>query len=161
MANDPVAIVREFYRRMNTNDYTHAAALFSDDYVLDWPQSNERIRGRARFVAVNEEYPTRGRWRFTIHRVVANQTEAVSDVTVADDATTTRAITFTTTESGKIVRQTEYWVDEYHAPENRAHLVEPIEPGGGSDAGPRGARRTSGWGRGPDRGHHQDAAGRR
>lgn len=52
---------------------------------LDWPQSGERIRGRENYAAMNEQYPTTtGRWTFTINRLVENDQEAVSDVTVSD-----------------------------------------------------------------------------
>ncbi len=34
-----------------------------------------------------------------------------------------RAITFTTVHGGKISRQTEFWPENYPAPDNRQHLV--------------------------------------
>lgn len=112
---------------MQANDFRGAAEMFSKDFVLDWPQSNERIRGRANFVAVNEEYPASGRWRFTIDRVVGNDREAVSDVGVTDGVIEARAITFSTLSNGRIARQTEYWPEPYAAPKNRRHLTEPID----------------------------------
>ncbi len=119
-----VAVVKEFYRRMNSNDFRFAAQMLSDDYTLEWPQSKERIRGRANFVAVNEEYPASGRWSFTIHRIVGSAIEAVSEVSVTDGSILARAITFTSVQAGQITRQVEFWPDNYPAPANRAHLVE-------------------------------------
>ncbi len=101
--------------------------MLSHDYVLEWPQSRERIRGRANFAAVNKEYPASGPWRFQINRIVANETEAVSDVSVTDGVVEARAITFSTVEDGKITRQVEFWPENYEPPENRRHLVELME----------------------------------
>ena len=119
-----IQIVEEFYRRMNTNDFRSAAQMLSDDFILEWPQSSERIHGRDNFVAVNQEYPAHGQWRFRINRIVGNETEAVSDVSVTDGVQTARAITFSTVRAGRIAKQVEYWPEEYEAPENRRHLVE-------------------------------------
>jgi len=128
--NIPFAIdvVREFYQRMNTNDFHLAGELLSDQFVLEWPQSKERIRGRENFIAVNAEYPASGRWVFTINRIVGNETEVVSDVSVTDGVQRARAITFSTVDNGRITSQVEFWPEEYPAPENRKHLVERLKP---------------------------------
>jgi ketosteroid isomerase-like protein len=124
MNESAVDIVKEFYARMNTNDFRAASQLLSDDYVLEWPQSKERIRGRDNFVKVNEEYPAYGIWRFIINRIVGNDSEAASDVSVTDGVQAARAITFSTIRGGKIIHQVEFWPEDYKAPENRRHLVE-------------------------------------
>ncbi len=120
-------VVQEFFRRMNTNDFSAAAQMLSDDYVLEWPQSKERIRGRENFAAVNKEYPANGPWRFTINRIVANETEAVSDVSITDGVVEARAITFSTVRDGKITKQVEFWPDDSEPHENRRHLVELMD----------------------------------
>ncbi|HTP09840.1 MAG TPA: nuclear transport factor 2 family protein [Anaerolineae bacterium] len=127
MTVSAIEVVKEFYRRMNTNDFHSAGQLLSDSYILEWPQSKERIRGRDNFVAVNNEYPAYGRWLFTINRLVGNATEAVSDVSITDGTQVARAITFTTVQEGKIVKQVEFWPENYDPPENRKHLVEVME----------------------------------
>ena len=124
MAEAAVAVVREFWRRMQANDFRHASELFSDEFVLEWPQSGERIRGRDAFTSVNEEYPSHGPWKFHIHRIVGNQDEAVSDVSVTDGVQMARAITFFTVRTGRIVAMVEFWPEPYQAPQNRSHLVE-------------------------------------
>lgn len=62
-------VVEQFWEVMQTNDFRLAG---------------ERIRGRASFVAVNENYPAHGRWEFTIHRILAEDNTVVSDVEVTD-----------------------------------------------------------------------------
>ena len=39
------AVVREFWRLMATNDFASVASVLAPSFVLEWPQSSERIRG--------------------------------------------------------------------------------------------------------------------
>jgi ketosteroid isomerase-like protein len=118
-------VVREFWRLMATNDFASTATVLSPDFVLEWPQTRERIRGPERFARMNAEYPAHGRWRFTINRIVdAGDAEAVSDVSVTDGVQHGRAISFFTVAEGRIVRAVEFWPEPYEPPATRAHLVE-------------------------------------
>lgn len=120
-------LAREFWRLMATNDFAAVAAVLSDDFVLEWPQSRERIRGAGRFARMNAEYPAHGRWSFTVHRVVGDAGEAVTDVSVTDGVQSARAISFFTVRAGKVARVVEFWPEPYEPPANRAHLVERME----------------------------------
>jgi ketosteroid isomerase-like protein len=119
-------VVREYWRLMATNDFASVAAVLAPGFVLEWPQSNERIRGAANFARMNAEYPSHGPWRFEVHRIVASADSAVSDVGVTDGVQTARALSFFTVSEGRITRLVEFWPEPYAAPANRAHLVEPI-----------------------------------
>ena len=122
-----VEIVEKFWQLMMSNDFRSVGVLLADDFVLAWPQSKERIRGRDNFAAMNEQYPAHGRWQFTIHRIVGTDTEAVSDVSVTDGVQQARAISFFTISDGKISQIIEFWPDPFEAAENRKHLVERDE----------------------------------
>jgi ketosteroid isomerase-like protein len=126
MNNEPVNVVEQFWERMRSNDFQSVGPLLSDDFVLEWPQSNERIRGRDNFAAMNGEYPAYGRWEFTINTVVGDDTRAVSDVSVTDGTQSGRAISFFTVADGKIARIVEFWPEPSPAHDNRRHLVEPL-----------------------------------
>ncbi len=112
---------------MATNDFLPVSSVLCPHFVLEWPQSNERIRGAEKFARMNAEYPAHGRWVFTVNRIVTGEQEAVSDVTVTDGVQVARAISFFTIEDGKVSRLVEFWPEPYTAPANRAHLVERIE----------------------------------
>ena len=120
-------VVREFWRLMGTNDFHAVGAVLADDFTLEWPQSNERIRGRERFASMNVEFPAKGLWVFTVNRIISDEVEAVTDVSVTDGSRSDRAISFFTVRDGKISRIVEYWPEAYAAPANRSHLVEPLE----------------------------------
>lgn len=120
-------IAREFWERMRSNDFASVAPLLADDFVLEWPQTRERIRGAGNFVRMNVEYPAHGPWRFTIHRLVGSAREAVSDVGITDGVLDVRAITFFEVVDGRVRRIVEWWPEPYDAPANRAHLVETMD----------------------------------
>ena len=117
-------IVEGFWAAMQTNNFKAAAGYLHEDYLLEWPQSGERIRGRANFIAVNEHYPAHGRWRFHIHTILAEGDRVVSDVQVSDDQINARVITFSTVKDGKIRHQTEFWPDPFEPAAWRTQWVE-------------------------------------
>ena len=124
---DSKQVIEQFWAAMGTNDFKRAGEILHDDYILEWPQSGERIRGRANFVAINENYPAHGRWQFVIHRIIAEGDQVVSDVDVTDGLITGRVVTFSTVQDGKILKQTEFWPDPFEAPDWRAGWVEKME----------------------------------
>lgn len=126
-------VVEEFWTTMDTNDFRAAGDLLHDEYVLEWPQSAERIRGRENFIAVNEDYPADGEWNFTIHRLLTDDTDVATEVTVTNESQAYRIITFSTIRDGKIAFQTEYWPDPYDPPARRAQWVENMDETDGAE----------------------------
>jgi ketosteroid isomerase-like protein len=116
--------IERFWETMGTNDFHAVGELLHDEFLLEWPQTDERIRGRENFAAVNTHYPAAGRWRFTINRLVADESGGVSDVTVTDGTQLDRAISFFSLRDGKIWHVTEYWPENDTAPEWRSSWVE-------------------------------------
>lgn len=119
-------VVVAFWSAMETNDFYAAARLLHEQYVLEWPQSGERVRGGDNFAALNTAYPAAGNWHFTINRIVAEGNQVVTEVTVTDGTRTDRAITFSTVREGKIWKQVEFWPEPFDAPGWRAQWVEKI-----------------------------------
>ena len=118
--------VREFWRLMATNDFASVKQVLAETFVLEWPQTNELIRGPENFARINSEYPAQGRWSFNIKRLVASATEAVTHVAVTDGTQVAEAISFFHVEGGRVIRLVEYWPESYAPPSNRAHLTEPL-----------------------------------
>lgn len=117
-------VVKRFWSLMESNDFASVGEVLSDDFVLEWPQSGERIRGRENFGRMNQEYPAHGIWKFKINRILVDGDEAVSDVTVTDGVQQARAISFFSISDSKITKLLEFWPDPFPAPEHRRHLVE-------------------------------------
>lgn len=121
-----VALVREFWQLMASNDFVLPTRLFAAEFVLEWPQSNERIRGGENFARLNAEYPAHGVWRFDIEEIVGDDSRVVSRVHVTDGEQAALAISFFEISGGQILRMTEFWPDPYAPPANRQHLTEPL-----------------------------------
>jgi len=124
MNESAVEIAGRFWQLMATNDFRSVGSVLADDFVLDWPQSGERIRGRDNFAAMNEEYPAHGPWTFTINRLLGDETDAVSEVTVSDGVQLARAISFFAVSNCRIVKMVEFWPDPFPPRADRKHLVE-------------------------------------
>jgi len=119
-----VELAEQFWKLMKTNDFRSVGSVLSDDFVLEYPQSKERIRGPNNFAAMNEEYPAQGRWEFTVNRIFGTDAQVVTDVSVTDGVQQARVISFFEVRDGKIVKMVEFWPDSSAPVENRKHLVE-------------------------------------
>jgi len=127
MTRTGMDVAREFWALMQTNDFASVAEVLAPGFVLEWPQTKERIRGAERFARMNAEYPAHGRWQFSVNRIVGGEREAVSDVSITDGVQHARAISFFEVADGRVQKLVEYWPEPYDAPANRAHLVESMD----------------------------------
>ena len=124
--DDAEAVAHEFWRRMNTNDWSFAAQLFGVPFSLDWPQSRERIVSAADFVALNAAYPAAGRWTFEVIRLVGDARTAVTETIVSDAKIAATAVTFFDVEGGRIRSIREFWPDPFPAAEWRRQWVQHL-----------------------------------
>lgn len=122
-------VVRHFWSLMQENHFTAVGAVLSDDFLLEWPQSGECIRGRANFAAMNAAYPAHGPWRFDVRRLIAQPHGVVTETDVTDGVQGARAITFFELRDEKIARIVEYWPDPFAPRPDRAAWVEPMGEG--------------------------------
>jgi len=119
-------LVERYWQTMNRNDFRAVGDLLHDDFVLDYPQSGERLRGRERNALLNDEYPSPGPWSFVVERLLTGDDMAVSDVQVRGAEVEARAISFFEIRDDRIWRITEYWPEPFEAPAWRAEWVERI-----------------------------------
>jgi ketosteroid isomerase-like protein len=108
--SEPAEVVRELWSRIQARDWDAAGALLAEDVVVEWPQTRERIRGRANVIAVNRNYPEG--WTIRVLRVLQDGDTAVSEVAVDHvDHGTFHAASFFEVRDRQVVGGTEYWVD--------------------------------------------------
>lgn len=124
-----VQTVKKLWQAFNERDWPAAAAILHEDFVCEWWQSRERIRGRANFIAINRYYP--GQWTIRLLQVIDAGDKVVSEVEVAlvsPEGVTQydRAVSFFTLYAGKIITLQEYWPAPYPAPDWRRQWVEPF-----------------------------------
>lgn len=117
------AVVRRYWQVMATNDFHAASLCLTDDFRLQWPQSDEMVEGRADFAALNTAYPANGLWTFDVRRIVGDGTQIVTEVGVSDGVERATALTFHTVRDDLIAFQREFWPDPFEAPAWRAQWV--------------------------------------
>ncbi|EOC1764432.1 nuclear transport factor 2 family protein [Vibrio fluvialis] len=117
-------VVEHYWQAMASNDFFKASQWLSEDCVIHWPQSKERIHGRDNFARINSEYPAHGRWTFAVEKLIGSGEEVVTHVKVSGGVIQATAITFHTVANGLICRQVEFWPEDYPAPEWRKAWVE-------------------------------------
>jgi ketosteroid isomerase-like protein len=116
------SLARELWRLFDAFRFAEALPLLAPDFLCEWPQTGERIRGPANFIAVQENYP--GRWRCTVEQLLESGDEAVTRTLISDGKSHTYALSFFTVRGGRIHRLTEFWADPYQPPPGRERWVE-------------------------------------
>jgi ketosteroid isomerase-like protein len=107
---------------MAHRDWDGMASLLADDFVEEWPQSGERIRGRDNVMAINTNYP--GLPTATIRRTLAAGDLVVTEVTLDYHGHVYNAVSIFEFRDGKIARETDYFAEPFDPPAWRAQWVE-------------------------------------
>ena len=122
---EPKEVVAELWRRMEARDWVGVGELVAEDFVLDWPESRERIRGRHNFVELNRNYQEG--WSIEVRQILAEDDRVVSEIRVPHAELGCHfATSFFHVEDGRLARGREYWVKELdeEPPAWRAQWVE-------------------------------------
>jgi ketosteroid isomerase-like protein len=106
----------------DTHDFSVMDEVFADAAVVEYPQSGERIRGRANIRAVEENYP--GLPKVTIRRKVVVGDLALVESDLDYQGKPYQEVSIFEFRHGKIVRLTQYFPEPFEPPESRAWWVE-------------------------------------
>jgi ketosteroid isomerase-like protein len=101
--------------------------LAADDFVQEWPQSGERIRGRDNAKAINDNYPqmTGSSPKFSMRRMSGEGAHWVVEGSIDyGDGTPVSYVGVAELRDGKIARITEYFGNPFEAPAWRSQWVE-------------------------------------
>lgn len=143
-------VVEAYAKAFSEDDLDTQDALVHDDYVLDYPQSGERFRGKANRRAIIENYPNRveGDIRPSVDRIIGEDDQFISQtipswnmihvsgsgddfqctgVIKYPDGSTWHYVTLMTLRSGKIWRETTYFAEPFEAPAWRSQWAGRIE----------------------------------
>ncbi|MGH3366241.1 MAG: nuclear transport factor 2 family protein [Nocardioidaceae bacterium] len=100
-------------------DVEHAAELYHDDAVVEFPQSGERFEGRATFTEWRSQYPAEVSFR--VGRVTTRDDVAVVELTASyDDGPTMYGVALLEFRQDKIARERIYVMQGWDAPQWRA-----------------------------------------
>ena len=124
---EPSEVVAQLWGRIQARDWDGVGELLAEDFVLDWPHDQVRIRGRENYVEFNRTYPEG--WSIEVLGIVAEGSTVVSEVRVPHDTLGPFfALSFFEVEDDQITSGREYWAKEsYEEPApDRARWFEPI-----------------------------------
>ena len=123
------AVVQAFWRALEERDLEGAAARLDEDVVEDWPQSGERIVGRANWMAMATRHPTfpTVRHRFTEGASELWVSHAHYDYPGEGGPFPYEVCAIQRVRGGRIERLTEYFAAPFEPAEWRADIVERID----------------------------------
>jgi hypothetical protein len=109
-------------------DEDAAASIYADDAVLEYPQGNERIRGRANIVASRRAYPGRPS-SFVVQRVFGTpELRAVELTLLIEGDEPHPVVAIVELRDGLVTRERMYIAEPWDPPDHRARWAEPIDP---------------------------------
>ena len=131
MAIDPNLATVDRLRAAFNGSYDDIAReeyeLEAGDFVQEWPQSGERIRGRDNAKAINDNYPAAsgGTPRVSLRRLSGEGAHwVIEGIIDYGDGTPISWVGIIELADGRIRRMTEYFGGPFEAPDWRAPWVE-------------------------------------
>jgi hypothetical protein len=122
---DPArAALEAHWRTSESGDSEAEHAIYSDDAILDYPQSGERFRGRTTIAAQRGRHPAER--HFTVLRIVGGGNLWVSECIITYDGAPTYSVSVMEFAQEKVVHETQYFADTFGAPAWRIAIAEPM-----------------------------------
>ena len=106
----------------DANDFAAEHQIYREDAVLEYPQSGERIRGRANIQASRTVQPNLK--HFSVRRIVGARNLWVTEFVLTYDGRPSYTVSIMEFSEGKVARETQYFADPFAPGPSRAHLVE-------------------------------------
>lgn len=114
--------VEHYWQALAQRDLETAYLLRHEEFVLEWPQSGERVKGRENLRAIEGAYD--GSPEFVLRRLVGRGEFWITEATIGFEGQSSHVVSLIELKDGKISRQTDYFGDPFEAPEWRAKWVE-------------------------------------
>jgi len=118
------ARLEQHWEASDRGDVDTEHAIYAADAILDYPQSGERFRGRAKIQAQRGGHPAER--RFTPLRIRGGGDLWVSECVITYDGVPTYSVSIMAFAGDLVTHETQYFADPFQAPASRAALAEPI-----------------------------------
>jgi hypothetical protein len=99
--------------------------IYADDAICDYPQSGERILGRANLQALRTHHPGQPSG-FNVRRIVGADDLWVTEYIITYQGKPAFTVSIMEFRNGKVVHETQYFADPFDAPEWRSQWVEQL-----------------------------------
>ena len=118
------AAIEELIRAINAGDRAALDAVFTDDVIMEWPQSGERIRGGNNRREIYQRFPS-------LPKVTPRSLRGSGDLCVLEanldyGGDVYQCVFVFEMRDGRIAKETAYWSKPFPAPEWRVPWVEQI-----------------------------------
>jgi hypothetical protein len=118
------ARIEEHWVASERGDVDTEHAIYATDAILDYPQSGERFRGRAKIAAQRGGHPAER--HFSVRRIQGGGGLWVSECVISYDGVPTYSVSVMEITDGLVTHETQYFADPFPAAPDRAALAEPI-----------------------------------
>ena len=111
------------WRASAAGDADAEHAIYADDAICDYPQSGERILGRANLQALRSHHPGKPSG-FEVKRILGRGNLWVTEYTIVYQGQSAFTVSIMEFRGGKVVHETQYFADPFEAPAWRSQWVE-------------------------------------
>ena len=118
------ARIEQHWEASERGDTDTEHAIYAEDAILDYPQSAERFRGRAKIQAQRGGNPAERHFR--VLRIRGGGDLWVSEVVITYDGAPTYSTSVMEFADDQVAHETQYFADPFPAPASRAALAEAI-----------------------------------
>jgi len=98
--------------------------IYHDDVVCEYPQSGERILGRANLQALRTHHPGKPAG-FHVRRITGSGEIWVTEYTINYQGQSAFTVSIMEFRNGKVAHETQYFADPFAAPQWRRQWVQP------------------------------------
>ncbi len=123
--DDVLAALRRHWAASDANDFATEHQIYRADAILDYPQSGERIRGRANIEASRAAQPNTK--RFTVRRTLGGGDLWVSELIMTYDGNPNYVVSIMEFEGVEVVHETQYFTEAFEPGPSRAQWVEQMD----------------------------------
>lgn len=122
--NDVRSALEAHWAASDANDFDTEHRIYRPDAILEYPQSGERIRGRANIQASREAQPNAK--RFTVRRITGGGDLWISELVLTYDGQPNYVVSIAEFNNGEIIRETQYFSEPFAPGPSRTQWVEPM-----------------------------------
>lgn len=106
----------------DANDFDEEHQIYREDAILDYPQSDERIRGREKIQLSRAAQPNRK--RFTVRRIIGGGDLWVTEYILTYDGQPSYTVSIMEFRDGKVAHETQYFADPFEPGPSRLQWAE-------------------------------------
>jgi len=123
--NEIRAALSRHWTASDANDFTTEHEIYREDAILDYPQSGERIRGRANIQTTRSIQPSSK--RFKIRRILGSGNLWITEYIIYYDEKPFHTVSIMEFLDGKVAHESQYFSEPFEPSARRSRFVERMD----------------------------------